>query len=336
MNHVFHTVYGLRVRADRPIPGLALENDPGAFDMDVHLQRGTWPLDGDATQRAVRVIGEWTDENGDAGWRMHSMDDGGVRILYADGTDFLIDAAGREVWATWRAPLTLDDTATYLLGPILRRVLALHGVLCLHGSAIVLDGQAVALVGPAGAGKSTAAAAFAARGVPVLSDDLVALTPEADGFLVQPGYRLVRLWPDVAQTVCGDELPRLTPNWDKRFLALDGRRFAGRAVRLAAIYLLDDAQSGDSAPAVAPMTARQALMGLITNSRSAYGIDRSSLATEYELVACLRQAVRVRRLVPHASLGYLQQLCDVIERDFAEQTSGPSDMTPAIATGAAR
>jgi hypothetical protein len=209
-------------------------------------------------------------------------------------------------------------------------------VLCLHGSAIVLDGQAVALVGPAGAGKSTAAAAFAARGVPVLSDDLVALTPDADGFLVQPGYRLVRLWPDVAQTVSGDELPRLTPNWDKRFLALDGQRFAGHAVRLAAIYLLGDAQSGDFAPAAAPMTARQALMGLISNSRSAYGIDRSSLANEYELVASLRRAVRVRRLVPHASLAYLQQLCDVIERDFAEQTSGLSNMAPAIATGSAR
>jgi hypothetical protein len=43
----------------------------------------------------------------------------------------------------------------------------------LHGGAVVLDGGAWGVLGPADAGKSTLLAAFAAAGTPVVSDDLV-------------------------------------------------------------------------------------------------------------------------------------------------------------------
>ena len=53
--------------------------------------------------------------------------------------------------------------------------LRLRGVPALHASAVAVGGAALAVVGSAGAGKSTTAAARAARGHAVVADDVLAL-----------------------------------------------------------------------------------------------------------------------------------------------------------------
>ena len=60
------------------------------------------------------------------------------KFCYADETEFVVDKAGTEVWAAWREPLTLEDTATYLLGPVMGFVMLLRGVVCLHASAVAI------------------------------------------------------------------------------------------------------------------------------------------------------------------------------------------------------
>src|SRR5262249_29214347 len=117
------------------------------------------------------------------------------RFSYADKTEFVVDQTGREIWTTWPAPLTLEDNATYLLGPVMRFVLLLRGMVCLHASSVVIDGKAFALLGPAGAGKSTTAAAFAERGFSILAEDVVTLDDRGDSFYVRPAYPCIRLWP---------------------------------------------------------------------------------------------------------------------------------------------
>lgn len=339
MNAVSHSVYGLRVRSDRRVPGLAIEPERDDVDLEIHLGTGTLPDGAADLHHEPNATGEWIDDDGEPGWRMWTVDGGRYyRLRYADGTDFLIEGSGRAVWGEWPAPLTIEDTATYLLGPVLRFVLARRGVLCLHASAVVIGGRAVALVGPAGAGKSTTAAAFASRGVPVLSDDLVALTPHGSEFLVQPGYRLVRLWSDVSDAVGGAPggLPLLTPNWDKRFLALTGSIFASEPVALAAIYLFADARRDAAAPSIAAVPARVALMELVANSRSAYALEPALLADGYRLLGRLREGVRIRRVVPHASLDHLQRLCEVIEADVLAHPAQCPALERAAAAGASR
>src|SRR5439155_24208272 len=83
------------------------------------------------------------------------------KLHYSDGTEFIIDRKGTEVWCVWPDTLTLEDAVVYLLGPVLGFVLRLRGITCLHASAISVGDRAVVLLGPAGAGKSTTAAAFA-------------------------------------------------------------------------------------------------------------------------------------------------------------------------------
>ena len=81
-------------------------------------------------------------------------------LTYRDGTRFLLDWQGTQIWATWPKALTLEDTVTYLVGPVMGMVLYFRGITCLHASAVSVGLRAVVLLGAPGAGKSTTAAAF--------------------------------------------------------------------------------------------------------------------------------------------------------------------------------
>src|SRR5437762_799646 len=90
--------------------------------------------------RNVGPKGNYNNDCGNPVLRVISLLDGKYyRFCYADKTEFVIDEAGTEIWADWVEPLTLEDTATYLLGPIMGFVMLLRGVVCLHASAVVID-----------------------------------------------------------------------------------------------------------------------------------------------------------------------------------------------------
>ena len=101
--------------------------------------------------------------------------------------------------------------------------------------------QAIALCGVSQAGKSTTAAALALRGISVLTEDVTPIKDFGETFIVEPGYPRICLWPDSVKELLGspDALPLLTPNWDKRYLPLDGVRatFQSEPKPLGAIYL---------------------------------------------------------------------------------------------------
>ena len=219
---LWYSAFGLSLRTNQGVPGLMPSSVASAADTQIWLD--AWPL----SPRTHDLPGEaWHVSEGQGQntpalrvWRLA----GGAyfRLRYSDGTEFLVDRAGSEVWATWPDSSTLEDTATYLLGPILGFVLRLRGITCLHASAVVVGDRAIALIGPANAGKSTTAAAFCRRGHPILADDIVALLERDEIVQVQPAYPQLRLWPDSVALLYGtsDALPRLTPTWDKRALDL--------------------------------------------------------------------------------------------------------------------
>ena len=316
------SIYGLGVVANKIIPGVAASaNAPE----DLRVSFGSLPswLHEVATTQIETYAADYEDECGNPVLRVFRVLDGRYyRFTYTDRTEFLVDAEGGEVWAQWAEPLTLEDAATYLLGPVMGFVMLLRGVVCLHASAIAIGDEAVALVGPAGSGKSTTAAAFSDRGYRILAEDVVTLDDRADQFLVRPAYPCIRLWPASVKALYGSEtlLPKLTPNWDKRCLDLS-ERFQDQALPLAAIYLLGGRREDPAAPFVEPLDKSESLMSLIANTYATKLMDKQMRAREFELLTRVLKNVPVRLVTPHSDIAHIPELCTRILSDFKSVVS---------------
>lgn len=310
-----YKAFGLSIAANGPVPGLVPQaSDSQACDTRVWLdsappRAATGSLDGDPWFVSGASGG---DPDGPA-VRVWKVASGAYfRMLYRDGTEFFVEREGREVWVTWPDSSTLEDTATYLLGPVIGFVLRLRGIACLHASAVVVGDRAVAVMGPPSAGKSTLAAAFCRMGVPVLADDIVALAERRDEVLVLPAYPQLRLWPDSVAALYGaaDALPRLTPSWDKRRLDLtrDGCRFQRDPLPLAAIYLLAGRSTG-AAPSTEILRGRDALLALLGNTYASHLLDATMRGHEFTSLARLASTVHVRRVIGSTDAANVTQLC---------------------------
>lgn len=319
--HYGCSIYGLEVLANRPIP--TVPHTP-ITTADVRVSFGLLPDWLDCLQPheiETAYVADYTNDAGNPAFVFSKLHGGKFyRFAYADNTEFVVDHQGREIWTTWPEPLTLEDTATYLLGPVMGFVLLLRGLVSLHASAIVVDGAAIALVGPAGAGKSTTAAAFSARGFGVLAEDVVTLDDRGDHFFVRPAYPCIRLWPASAATLYGSRsaLPPLTPNWDKCYLDLTQQsgQFEREPRQLAAIYLLDERSDDPHAPFVMTPDRAEGMLSLIANTYATKLIDKHMRAREFDLLSRVLSHVPLRRVTPHSDPGRLSTLCDLILSDF--------------------
>ena len=312
------SIYGLGVIANRTIPGVPASS---ITSEDVRISFGSlpaWLPEVSASQIETSYVADYKSECGDPALRVFRVLDGRYfRFCYADRTEFLIDEAGTEVWARWSDPLTLEDTATYLLGPVMGFVMLLRGIVCLHASAVAIGNEAIALVGPAGSGKSTTAAAFANRGYSILAEDVVTLDDRHDHFLVRPGYPCIRLWPASVKALYGSEthLPKLTPNWDKCYLELN-HGFQTQPLRLAAIYLLGERHVDGAL--IQTVDRAEGLMSLVANTYATKLMDKQMRAREFELLTRVLSNVPLRRVTPHTDPGHLPEMCTRILADFGD------------------
>ncbi len=314
------SIYNLGISANRAIPGVPSSSSTDSFDLRICFgSLPAWFHELDPRDSQPAYTSEYTDNSGKPLLHVFRLMGSKYHYFrYADETEFLVDNEGTEIWSCWVEPFTIEDAATYLLGPVLGFVLLLRGLVCLHASAVVIDSEAIALLGPAGSGKSTTAAAFSARGFGVLAEDVVTLDDRDDVFLVRPSYPGIRLWPASVKALYGAEsyLPRLTPNWDKRYLDLT-QQFRPEPLPLSAIYVLGERSDETAAPFVQPLDRPNALLSLIANTYTNYLMDKSMQARQFDLLTRVVANVPVRKVTPHADAGRLPQLCDCIDRDFA-------------------
>jgi hypothetical protein len=236
---------------------------------------------------------------------------------YSDGTEFFIRHDTKEVWATWPAHLSLEDTLIYFLGPIMGFILRLRGTLGLHASSVVHAGKAFALLGISEAGKSTTAAMFAKLGYKVLSDDLSALDIRDGVYWVQPGYPYVRLWPESAEILFGssEALPRLTPTWEKCYFDLmPSNAFQRQPVPLAAIYFLG--KRSQEEPSITPIVPSEAFMTLLASTNANYLLTKDMRAKEFSVLSRLVADIPLRQVQPSTDPTRLAALCHLILEDF--------------------
>ena len=330
-----YAVFGLLLRCNLPIPNLTTvspEDELPSLEssndrtVEIHLEASPQTnAAGPSGPEELSYASPYKDEAGNPALRIwKAAGSRYLRLAYFDGTQFWLNREGREVWATWPENLTIEDTATYLLGPVLGILLRLRGVTCLHASAVAFGDKAVAFVGSEGAGKSTTAAALARCGHAILSDDVVALAEGDGSFFVYPAYPYLCLWPESVESLYGsaDALPRFSSNYDKRFLSLRKQelRFADRALPLAGIYILAD-RRGDPAPVVEELPLQRAFLALVANTFATNTLDSHMRAKEFEMLGRLAPRVPIRALCAHLDASRLPYLCDLLNEETQKITS---------------
>jgi len=116
-----------------------------------------------------------------------------ARILIARGEEIVVAPAAErghgEELAAALEPLLMPAALSFLLHQ--RKT-----IMPLRASVVSVDGEAVALLGNPGLGKSTLAAALIQRGARLLSEDLAVVRPGAQGLEALPGPQRLSIWPD--------------------------------------------------------------------------------------------------------------------------------------------
>ncbi len=323
--NVLYSVFGLVLRSNLEIPGLtpepAIRKSP-----DVEVQLGLSPIAADGLQGGLEELSyasPYLVESGGPALRIWKIANGAfLRLDYFDGIQFWLDPSGTSVWAAWPASQSLEDVATYLLGPVLGLLLRLRGVPCLHASAVTFGDSTVAFAGSEGRGKSTTAAALASRGHAVISDDIVALVERKGSFFVLPAYPYLSLWPESVKMLYGPEkeLPSFSANYEKRqlLLAENRLRFQEKQMSLGVVFLLGERVADPAAPFVETLPAGEALVALVANSYATNLLDKSMRAREFELLGRLVTTVPVWRLRPHEDGSRIGRLCDLIAEKCRE------------------
>jgi len=319
----YSRAFGLTLTCDVAVPGL-IPSAGGEPDVRIHL--GEFPAGIDPASQVGPVL--WS-EGGDPDQEtdavaVRSVENGASLLLaYGDGTRFLVPRNGTEIWASAPRGVSLETTATYLLGPVFGLVLRLRGITCIHASVVAVEAAqglgAIAFIGPAGAGKSTIAAAFALRGHRVVSDDIAVLVPEAGHWTVESATPSIRLWDDSVALLFGNStaLPLMAPGWEKRQLDLTSLRGAfaveGRLPFVAAYVLDTDGRSGARAEAQR-LTPRDALMTLVPNTYANVLLDRTMRAAEFQTLSSIVSTVPVWRIHAPTNATELAEFCESLSR----------------------
>jgi hypothetical protein len=199
-----------------------------------------------------------------AGYLLWARDYGRV-LISADGLEVLCEPdPSSEGWASIVASQALPLAAT------------IRGFEVLHASGVVLDGRAILISGPPGAGKSSLAAALVRAGGRLLSDDAVALQLSEGSLIAHAGSAMVQLRPE--------EDSRLSAS-ERAALGRSASSLSGKHRYLA-----------NSVPDAAPVGS----VFLLERSAEQPAVERLTAVDPFELIAStfnlsVRTPARLRR-----------------------------------------
>jgi hypothetical protein len=302
----FARVGGLVIHADVPLDGVRPLATPEKPDVRVRM-RGSNDAPPMNAAESAWYVSPYRDDHDVPLLTIQALGSGHL-LQYAEGTRFSISGSGSEVDAWWDEPLTAVDATDYLLGAVLAFVVRLRGAVPLHASAVVIGDHAVLFAGPAGAGKSSLAAALAILGYPVLSDDLVVIDESNGQVHAYPSQARISLWPDAADGLFSAiSLPAHSAVYAKRRLDLSehGYRFHEGARQVATMCMLMARDAASDPPAMRMLRPQEALMTLVSHTYGNYLLDGSMRAREFDVLGRVAAAVPVAELTLRAGFDAL-------------------------------
>jgi hypothetical protein len=288
------TVAGLTLITDLSLPELVPSESHRSRAVDGPQWHVTVTDDRPEVRPAASAVEVFT-ASGTLWSRLELDPAGNYRHHFPDLVDFYIDSSARSVRAVAAEELAPDILRHLIVDHVVPHLLAIDRALVLHASAVVVDGRAVAFVGPTGAGKSSLAAGFVAlRQARLLCDDYLRLREADGGYLADASYPGLRLWQDSAAFFADDaeRLPQVASYTDKRRWAVSTADSDDAA--LAAIVLLGADPGADGPTCRAERVGgRDVFAELFQQTFRAPRASRRELADDMEAVVRLAGAVPV-------------------------------------------
>ena len=214
---------------------------------------------------------------------------------------------GRKVIVTPEPGAEAALLRLYVQGMMLAAILHQRGLFVLHSSIVNSGDRCVAFVGSIGAGKSTMASGFHARGWSVVADDNAAIDLGRTPPTVLPAFPSLKIYPAVAAAL-GYDQSRLRPvheSQPKQAQAV-ASGFSTDPVPLDGIYVLDR----DAAPEIQRLSAIESVTELIRNSvPTRWGVAGDG--RHLKMCATLAERVPVYRVKTFTTL---QQIGEVLDR----------------------
>jgi hypothetical protein len=254
---------------------------------------------------------------------------GEVEIAHQDeGPNYLVDQEDIYLW--WEdigqikvhegGEITVDaedekNIIAFILGPVMSLMLHQKGFLVLHGSAVRVDGGAVAFLGYRGHGKSTTAINLYKYGYPLVADDILAIKFDEKGMpIAYPGYLHVRL-SDESYGNVKDSTDVLTP-----IRTIAGKLFCDASIGfspeplpLEGIYILEKGEE----TGIKSLDSQKDLLDLIIHSTAHRIFREKDQANNLLQCANLINNIPVRRLEITHSFNDMPKTIKAIEEDLS-------------------
>lgn len=285
-----YTAYGLGILSELALPELRVAEQ--ASDVSIRLENSD-----SSVQEAVKGKNCFRGGTENVG-----------NFLVQDGREIVIYPS-----------LGVDEALlrTLVLGPIFSVLLRQRGLLVLHASSIAIQGSSIAFLGGSGWGKSTLAEAFYRRGHGIVSDDVMAVQIGTNHPHVLPSYPHIKLLPDAAGSLQGEEPIQLHAQTEKCSYPVP-YGFPHLPLPLQRLYVL----AVGTRNKIEPLSPQAALVELVRHSR-AVSLLKSPDFVSAHLRQCaeLVKEVPICRLTRQPSLSGLADVAQLIEEDLASHRS---------------
>ncbi len=238
----------------------------------------------------------------------------GWRVDVGDCGTFDLSSDGRNVsWCPYEDGW-LDFARAHLMGRVLATSMHFAGRIVLHGSAVAIDGGAIAFLAPKHFGKSTLALALTQAGAGLLTDDTLPVDLGSCP-IAWPGVHSLRLNPDSVDRLGLPASDVLTRDGKHVLRDLPDSSLATTPVPLQAVYFLVPVEESPTTPAVARerLETVMAAPGLVGHTKIGAMLGRDAAVDLLQRACALANTVPVYTLRVQRTFDALESVVDIIQ-----------------------
>lgn len=277
---LIYKAFGLNVSSELPLPELPKQNNmKEKIDISIEL--------GDLTSLWIGL--------GDP--NRFCVEKGNSVILHIPNIAIYYIENGNKIIVSPMINAHVDQVRLYILGSCMGALLMQRRILPLHGSAIVINDKAYAIVGDSGAGKSTLASAFLDKGYQLLSDDVIPVSLSNENHpIVNPSYPQQKLWQE-SLVAFGMTSKDYRPIFDRetKFTVPVASQFSYQPFPLAGVFELVKTEEDEIT--IRPIQSLQRLHTIYHHTYRNFLIDRLGLREwHFSITAKIAEKILVYQL----------------------------------------